>query len=177
MLHTQVMLVLTLGIATTAATQEEADAPKGPPPEFVTVVAIDKEQAVLELEYTYEAGLQYVTLESKYKGADGSDRTLKVMTPKPVLKQRVLKLKLEYADAFDPSGRKLNIEDVWNRLTVGATVLIPVDGQMVDSAYLRTLAKETLVFVSPQCAKWRRNIPFEGAISESPVDAAPRRKN
>ncbi len=105
---------------------------------------------------------------------DGSARIVERIAPKPVYEQRVLKLKLKNAEVFEPSGRKLDGEELWKRLAIGATVVIPVDGKAVDSAYLRVLAKDTLVFVSWQCAAWRRYIPYDASISESPVNEAKR---
>lgn len=52
MVRASVLAVLALGIAaTTTGAQEKAKAPTGPPPEFVTVVAMDKAEGVLALEY------------------------------------------------------------------------------------------------------------------------------
>ena len=59
-----------------------------------------------------------------------------VSPPSPVYEQRVLNLKLKNAEVSEPSGRKLGGEEVWQRLAIGATVVIPVDGKSVDSAYL-----------------------------------------
>ena len=166
MAHTIVAFALTLGIAVTATAQERAKPPKRPPPEFVTVAAMDKAQAVLDLEYTVDVGVQHMRYQSHYE-VNGEARTVEIITPKPIQKQRILKLKLKYAEVFDGRGMKLETEEAWKRLAVGASVVIPVDGEVVDSVYLRVLAKDALVIVSPQCATWRRNMPFHGSISES----------
>ena len=170
MVRVCVSAVLTLEIAAaTVGAQEKAKAPTGPPPEFVTVLAMDKAEGVLELGYSIVREGEHIRIEYTYVADDGSIRTVERISPKPVYEQRVLKLKLKNAEVFEPSGRKLGGEEVWKRLGLGATVVIPVDGKAVDSAYLRALAKDTLVFVSWQCATWRRYIPSEASLSESPV--------
>ena len=181
MVRTNVWAVLALGIAaTTAAAQEKTKISKGPPPEIVTVVAMDEEQGVLDLEYVGVVEMEKVRVKNTYTNRVKHEdtvrdevRTLEAIIDKPIYKPRVLKLKLKFTEVFDPSGRKLDGEVVWKRLAVGATVVIPVDGMPVDSDYLRALAKDTLVLVSPQCATWRRNLSYEGSYSESPVSKPP----
>ena len=166
MVRTKFAFVLWLGFSVTATAQQEEMESKRPPPEFVTVVAMDEEQAVLNLEYTVTIGLKKVRLQSDYV-VNGEARTVEIIVPKPIQKRRILKLKLKYAEVFDGRGKKLKTEEIWKRLAVGACVVIPVDGKAVDPVYLRVLAKDTLVIVSPQCATWRRNMPFHGSFSES----------
>ena len=169
MLRVNLLVFLMLGVVGSAVAQEEAKKPKAPPPEFVTVAAMDKSKALLDLEYTVDVGVQYMRIQSEYE-VDGTTRTAEIVSPKPILKRRVLKLKLKHAEVSDARGNKLETKEVWERLAVGDTVVIPVDDQPVDAAYLRVLANDTLVIVSPQCAEWRRGLPLGwfDAMKESP---------
>jgi hypothetical protein len=151
MLRTNVLVVLTLGVAaTTAAAQEMPKIPAGLPPTFATVVAMDKAKAVLDLGDTT---IRMVP-EEKIKRVehDGRVEEVKYTVYKPIGEQHVRKLDLKSAEVFDARGKKLGNEVVLTRLTVGATVLVSADGKAVDSAYLRVVAPDTLVFVSPQYA-------------------------
>ena len=146
MVRTNVWAVLALGIAaTTAAAQEKTKISKGPPPEIVTVVAMDEEQGVLDLEYVGVVEMEKVRVKNTYtKRVKHKDTVLATRSgrwrpsiDKPIYKPRVLKLKLKYTEVFNASGKKLAGEQVWKRLAVGSTVVIPVDGKPVDSDYLR----------------------------------------
>jgi hypothetical protein len=151
MVRTKLLVVLSLGIAgATAGAQEKAKTPKGLPPTFAIVLAMDKAEAVLDLGDTT---VRMVSEErAKRVEKDGKVEAVKYTVYKPIGEQHVRKLELKSAEVFT-RGKKLSTEEVWKRLTVGATVLVSVDGKSVDPAYLGVLAQDTLVFVSPQYAQ------------------------
>ena len=82
----RVLVVLALGIATTTAgAQEKLKIPAGPPPEFVTVLAMDKAEGVLELGYSIVREVEQIRMKYTYVADDGSTRTVERISPKPRL--------------------------------------------------------------------------------------------
>ncbi len=61
-------------------------------------------------------------------------------------------LSLASAEVFDVENKKLTNDELWKRIAVGAVVAISADAKKVDRAFLKALAKDTLVFVSPEYA-------------------------
>jgi hypothetical protein len=53
------------------------------------------------------------------------------------------------SQVFEAEGKKLSSDEVWKRVVSGRVVLVSGDGKEVDTAYRSTLAKDTLIFVSP----------------------------
>jgi membrane-associated protease RseP (regulator of RpoE activity) len=56
---------------------------------------------------------------------------------------------MEAFQVFDVDGQKLNDDEVWKRMAVGTVVAVSADAKKVDPTFLKTLAKDTLVVVSP----------------------------
>jgi hypothetical protein len=69
---------------------------------------------------------------------------------KPVYEERSEVINVKRAWVFEGSGKELSTDEVWKRVAAGVAVAVSVDGKDVGPAYLKALAKETLVIVSPQ---------------------------
>jgi hypothetical protein len=59
---------------------------------------------------------------------------------------------MEAFDVFDVNGHKLTDDEVWKRIAVGTVVAVSADAKTVDAMFLKVLAKDTLVVVSPMYA-------------------------
>jgi len=59
---------------------------------------------------------------------------------------------MEAFEVFDVDGQKLTDDEVWKRMAVGTVVAVSADAKKVDPMFLKTLAKDTLVVVSPMYA-------------------------
>jgi len=149
MVRTKLLVVLSLAIAaSTAAAQEKPKMLTSVSPRFVTVFEINQRQGVLDLvSVTVRFAAKTVKMDVK---KDGKLQTVTKTVYEPVYEKHIGRLALKSAEVFDAGGKKLSSEDVWKRVAVGATVLVSADGNKVDSVYLSALAKDTLVFVSPQ---------------------------
>jgi len=70
----------------------------------------------------------------------------------PVYEEQARSIEVRSAEVFEAGGTKLKSDDVLKRVTAGTVVVMSADGKKVDPAYLRLLAKDTLVIVSRQYA-------------------------
>jgi hypothetical protein len=141
--------------------------PKGVLPQFATVSSIDPQQNALFLEtVTTRVGAVILAREEE---RNGKVVRLTQTIYKPVYETQVRPLALETAEVFEAGGKKLSSEEIWKRVAVGATVLVSVDGQPVDSASLRTLAKDTLIFMSQPYADNAPTRPIYEAPPKQPA--------
>jgi hypothetical protein len=93
----------------------------------------------------------------------------------PVYEEQVRDVPLDSAQFSEAGGKKLSSEDILKRVAVGTIVVISADGKPVDPAYLKTLAKDTLVVVSPVFAMQASQVPTgDGNWSVRPVSRQPR---
>jgi hypothetical protein len=74
---------------------------------------------------------------------------------------------MEAFDVFDVNGHKLTDDEVWKRIAVGTVVAVSADAKKVDPMFLKTLAKDTLVVVSPMYAVNAAMMPL--GSNEHPV--------
>jgi hypothetical protein len=154
--RTQLLVVLFSAIAAaigarTASAQEKPQSFRGVPPRFVTVLQIDQQAGEQELvnvtvRFVAEEVIRQVKQDGKVEEATETIH-------KPVYEEKMVgSIALDSADVFEAGGKKLSSDEVWKRVAVGAAVVVSADGKKVNPAYLRALAKDTLVFVSPQIA-------------------------
>jgi len=148
MLRTKLLVVIALSVIVSTTTAEEKPAPSsGVPPLFRKVFQIDEQPARLTLtNRTVHFVSEKVAREVKRDGnADTETQTIL----KRVYEERVSDVPLDSAQVSEAGGKQLSREDILKRVAVGKIVVISADGMPVDPAYLKTLAKDTLVVVSP----------------------------
>lgn len=104
-------------------------------PRLATVARVDQEKGEIELR------------EVTSRVVWNPQRTV-------LYEQRGLTLSptLEAFDVFDVDGQKLTDDEVWKRMAVGTVVAVSTDAKKVDPMFWKTLAKDTLVVVSPMYA-------------------------
>ena len=131
--------------------QEKPAARSSVPPRFVTVLQTNPRKGELELSnvtvrFVPETRTRAVERDGK---VEEEERTTIATVYEESMVGTVV---LESAQVFEAGGKKLSGEEVLKRVAVGTVVAVSADGKEVSPAYLGALAKDTLIFVSPQLA-------------------------
>jgi hypothetical protein len=143
------LVVVSLAIASgTAMAQEKPRTAPGVPPRFVIVSQINQQQGELVLT---GVTMRFVA-EQRVKQVERGGKIEEIVETirRPVYESRTEIVALDSTDVYEAGGKKLDRESVWNRAAAGTAAVVSADGKKVDSAYLKALAKDTLVIVSPQ---------------------------
>lgn len=137
MVRTTLSLFVLLGVVLCEAQADEkpeaAKAQLAVPPRLVTVGRIDQQNGKIDLR-------------------DLTVRFIWDPNRKAIYEDHGWTLSLESAEVFDVENKKLTNDELWKRVAVGAVVAISADAKKVDRAFLKALAKDTIVFVSPEYA-------------------------
>jgi hypothetical protein len=151
MLRTKLLAVLSLLLIASITTADEKRATSpGVPPLFRKVFGIDQQPARLIL---VNRTVRFMPEEVTRKGnRDGNADTTTQTKLLPVYEEQVGEVPLDSAQVSEAGGKQLSREDILKRVAVGTIVVISADGKPVDPAYLKTLANDTLVIVSPAFA-------------------------
>jgi hypothetical protein len=152
MRRAKLLVVVSLAVASgTAMAQERARTVPGVPPRFVIVSDINQQQG--ELVLTGVTMLFVAEQRLKQVERDGKVEEIVETIRKPVFESRSETVALDSTDVYEADGKKLSLESVWKRAVVGTAAVVSADGKKVDPVYLKALAKDTLVFVTPQVTK------------------------
>jgi hypothetical protein len=139
------LLALCLSLSAIARADDRPALPKGAVPEFIQIVSIDKEKVLIQActTGTPAKGItQEITVGGKkivqqVGGGEESTQTLKLAT-----------LRL-----LDAQGKELKGDDAWKKLTEGKVLLRQVGEEPLDPAYLKLLAKDTLILAPKAVAQ------------------------
>jgi hypothetical protein len=168
MSRTRLFIMLWLAIAGGAnAAEGEARERAGVPPRLVTVLEVRQKEGELVLASVMVRNV--VEQRIRVVEVNGKSEEVAYTVMKPVFEERSELIDLNRAWVFEGSGKELSKEEVWKRVAAGVAVALSGDGKDVTPVYMRALATETLVIVSPQSAK-----PAEEAGGERPF--SPRKK-
>lgn len=162
--------VVLCGIAVhSLAADEAAQMPLGAPPRLVTVARLDPQQGEIDLRST-RVRFVWETAPQKAEPDQPAQRAPETVR-KRIYETDSWRLSLSTAEAYDTQGTKLADEEVWKRIKVGAAVAISADAEQVDPVYLAVLAKDTVVFVSPEYAvnNVLKKVPFGTAYKVRPA--------
>lgn len=103
---------------------------------------------------------------------DGKKETRQKTVCEYLCKTEMRQTQLSNATGYDGMGQKLTSEQMWQRLKPG-DVIITVQGQLPDAAYMKLLNKDALVIVTPNVAPSAPvAIPAVPAIQPAPVPIA-----
>jgi hypothetical protein len=122
---------------------QSVELPETASPSFATIVKVNREAG--ELAYhsmMLEKVKQYGTFERAGKKVTG-------WYWDHVYAERQVRFSLKDGQAYHAGGKRLQGEEFWRRVTVGAVVLVAPDGQKVSPNYLRVVRPDTLVLVPP----------------------------
>jgi hypothetical protein len=135
-------LIVTAMIAAPAP-GDKPGMPDGPTPTIATVAAIDKDAGTCTLRTIV---IKMVTAnETVPQNLNGMIVQRVVPVTRLIREMTEQKVSIKDTPVSDAEGNKVAEEDVWKRLTTGATVVVSTDGNKVDSGYLTAFKKETLV--------------------------------
>jgi hypothetical protein len=145
-LATEAVVVLLLIVATGVMADDKPKLPSVPP-RLVIVGKLDRQNAQIEL-WSHTVRFVWESAAAKKQDETGEGTRIR----KSVYETQAWTLALKSAEAFDAQGKKVNPDEVWRRIAVGSVVAIAADDRPVDALYLSALAKDMLVFVSPEYA-------------------------
>jgi hypothetical protein len=139
-----VCLVIASG---TAIAQEGPETMPGVPPNFVIVSDINQQQGELVLTGV----MTLFVAEQRLRQVETNGRVEEIVETirKPAFESRTEKVALDTTDVYEAGGKKLDRETVLKRAAVGTVAVASADGKKVDAVYLKAIAKDTLVIVSP----------------------------
>jgi len=144
-----VMTTLSLPFAPAPA-DEPAVPPKGTPPQFVFVSGIDKDKGTLKIQTSVAVPVtKSITVEMVING-------VKVKQVVNVTEYQISTKEESYAlDSFrvlDAQGKEIDADVAWKKLADGKLMLRHAGPEPLDPAYLKLLAKDTLI-LAPKPAK------------------------
>lgn len=123
---------------------DDVKTPSSAPPRFATVMSFDKERQEVILGYVSMHFVLDARMEAREEG--GKKVEVEVPVMKSVYEMRPNKFVLRRGAVYDTAGKKVEADALWKRLSVGASVLVSIEGKPVDPSYLSIVKKETLVF-------------------------------
>jgi hypothetical protein len=151
MSRTKRLVVLWLAITGSAgAAEEQARERSSVPPRLATVLEVRQKEG--ELVLTSVTVRNVVEQRVRVEVVNGKAEEVAYTMMKPVYEERSEIIDLKRAWVFEGSGKELSKEEVLKRVAAEMAVAVSVDGKDISPTYLRALAKETLVIVSPQHA-------------------------
>jgi hypothetical protein len=137
------LVVATLIIA--PAPEDKPKLPDSPPPRLVSVSAVDGKEGTCTVRTII---VKTVPVQEQVAINVNGRTVIETRTVlKSITEAREEKVAVKSSDVFDGEGKPVTEDDVWKRLTVGATIAIAVDSNKVNPAYLAAFKKETLIFV------------------------------
>lgn len=143
---TTLLVVLMLAtIVSTAKAEEKLLLSPGVPPWFATVGKVDLKTKTLVLHIRT---VHFVT-EEVIKNAviDGKTTGVQQKIVRPVYETRTREVPLESATIKEAAGKWIKPADLAKRLDVGTAVVVSADSQVIDSTYLKALAKDAIIIV------------------------------
>jgi len=118
-----------------------------PTPEFAIVGKVDAEKATVELKFAFHV-VRMVT-EERTKVEGGKQVAYKVMKQVLQLRVETEAMPLDEIAVVDIQGKKLTKAEVLKRVKPGQAVLVNSSDQALLPAIAKSVAADTLVFVSP----------------------------
>jgi len=131
-----------------AVAQEKTATPQGPPPRFMVVGQVQRDQGLLMLNDYMQVAETRVRREVVEKGGQKIVVEVPETVYRTVVRQTAWHLK--HVQVFTSQGRKLVGEDGLRRLTAGRTILVTEEAEGVDPAYRALLAPDALVVILPR---------------------------
>jgi hypothetical protein len=137
------LAALTPLLAAPAADDTKDKPPEGPAPKFVTVEKYDKDKDILQARAVEQVAVtEAVPVKVVIMGREATEiRSVTRMVSRAVVTAHALK----GSQFFDGAGKKLKDDEARDRLKAGRTVLLAPTPQAPDPAYLKVLAKDTLI--------------------------------
>jgi len=140
-------LWLLSGLAVVAAPLP-ADTPRevtGPPPRLVLIQKVDKARKLVSTcEFEAVPVTKQKTVQKKVGGQVVAE-TVNYIEYVHVRKE--VPFRMKGVVVYDTEGKVLAPDTYWQRLKVGAVVLLSADNKKVDPAYLKFARPETLILV------------------------------
>jgi hypothetical protein len=142
-------LFLVVGAASARSDEKQAPVTPGVPPRLVTVLGINEEKGELEL---VDRTVRFVSEAQSANTNEGGNIEVRSKLF-PVYEEKILgTAALESTEVAEAGGKTLGRDEVLKRVTAGSVVVVSMDGKQVAPRFLKLLAKETLVIVSPPLA-------------------------
>lgn len=144
-------LWLLSGLAVVAAPLP-ADTPRtvsGPPPRIVLIQKVDKaEMLVTTCEFETVPVTKEKTIQTNVGGRVVEE---KIYYVEYAQLRKEIPFQMKGVMVYDTEGKVVGPDTYWQRLKVGAVVLLSADNKKVDPAYLKFARPETLILVpSPE---------------------------
>jgi hypothetical protein len=133
----------------TTNSDENATPSPGLPPWFMTVGKVNLETKTLVLHIR----TLHVVANDVPNGETIAGKTITERVNHRIYETRTSTVSLESATFTDAGGTKIDSADLAKRLEVGTAVVVSADGKEIDPAYLKALAKDTVVIIDCRSAQ------------------------
>ena len=132
-------------LAGVSRSQDTTKKPSGPPPRLVALSKVDREAVAFTITETRYVPV--VVQKEVQVNVGGMIQKQKVNVTEHVAQLVEVPQSLKGAKVQTAGGQKLTVEEALKKLSPGSLVLLSVDNNPVDPAYLRVFKEEVLVIV------------------------------
>jgi hypothetical protein len=116
---------------------------KGPPPEFIQVVAIDKDKGIVKIQSCSAAPATRIIKQEV--GVGGRKIVQEIDVGGEQATEKVETLKLATLRLLDAQGKEIKGDEAWKKLAEGKVLLRQAGQEPIDHAYLKLLSKDALI--------------------------------
>jgi hypothetical protein len=116
---------------------------KGPPPEFIQVVAIDKDKGIVKIQSSLAAPATRTIKQEVGAGRGKIVQEIDVGGEQAT--EKVETLKLATLRLLDAQGKEIKGDEAWKKLAEGKVLLRQAGQEPIDHAYLKLLSKDALI--------------------------------
>jgi hypothetical protein len=130
--------------------EERQAYPKGTPPQFVFVSGVDKDKGVLKIQTGVSVPVEKTVTQEVVINGKKVPQVVRVTEYQLSLKEE--SLTLASFRVLDAQGKEIEGDDGWKKLADGKLMLRQAGSEPIDPAYLKLLAKDTLI-LAPKPSK------------------------
>ena len=139
------VVTIAAGLSACAGEPGQVQPPKGSPPQFVYVSRVDQAKGTFFCQQAVDVPC-VVAVEREIEKQGKKFRVVENVT---MMKREFKEFAVAAAGARvqTAGGHRVGAEELWRRLKAGTIIVLVVDGNPVDPAYLRVLQPDTLLVV------------------------------